>query len=716
MKNTAIKNKSILLKLISLLMAMTIIMSFSFIFVIEPSAATNSPTRVINIVYDDSGSMIETNEGVKVDTWCQAKYAMEVFAAMLGENDTMNVYVMSDYVPKNSTAGPKVILDGKDGSKANVTKIHEMITEATDTPFDSVRKAYSDLTKVKADEKWLVVLTDGVFQRVGGTAEMDAFFAKKQDAIKVMFLSMGPNADEITENTAKNIFTEDAASSDQILGKITRICTRIFNSHRLDVNASSKTFSFDVPMGELVVFAQGANVSINGIKNSEGKLFKSSKTPVSVKFSEEAATNFKDVLVARNLVGSIATFNEDFTAGNYTVDVTGAETIEIYYKPNVEIAAYLIDSQGNEVTDLTDLEAGDYTINFGFVKGGTKEKVEQSELLGDVSYIAEVTNNGKKHSQNYSSGSKITLEEGSLSINVVAHYLDYNTVSTSMEYTVFKNKKISFVVQENPTFIVEKEGFTEEQPIVLKATIDGKDFTKEQWSLVGLPSIDFLEKQGFELEAFRIEKTEEPGIFNVYPTLPPKGPSGPYQSCQLTMTIDELQGIETWKGSEEITLNLQDNRSWIDQHKEIIIRLFILGLILFFVIGYMPFIKPYLPKNLKASPKIEVRMRMPGIPPLPTTGTYKKNKFTTIIPYWPESGTIDFVPSSVPGVPPLQIKGARRKMFHINNFADYAGKNHVTFNGMSISQDAKTFAPKSAGLVCSVTYNNKIYTCKLNKE
>ena len=40
---------------------------------------TNLPTRVIHLVYDDSGSMYETGNK-DVDTWCQAKYAMEVFA------------------------------------------------------------------------------------------------------------------------------------------------------------------------------------------------------------------------------------------------------------------------------------------------------------------------------------------------------------------------------------------------------------------------------------------------------------------------------------------------------------------------------------------------------------------------------------------------------------------------------------------------------------
>ena len=61
------------------------------------SAEPYTPTRTINLVYDDSGSMIRVGSQY-VDTWCQAKYAMEVFAAMLGKNETLNIYYMSDYV------------------------------------------------------------------------------------------------------------------------------------------------------------------------------------------------------------------------------------------------------------------------------------------------------------------------------------------------------------------------------------------------------------------------------------------------------------------------------------------------------------------------------------------------------------------------------------------------------------------------------------------
>jgi hypothetical protein len=115
--------------------------------------------------------MIETN-GEWMDTWCQAKYSTEVFAGMLGENDSMNIYLMSDF-NADTNAGPFLTLKGADGMATNVEKVHNMLGPANNTPFNSVRKAYADLTKATADEKWLVVLTDGQFQ---GVDDIDAFF------------------------------------------------------------------------------------------------------------------------------------------------------------------------------------------------------------------------------------------------------------------------------------------------------------------------------------------------------------------------------------------------------------------------------------------------------------------------------------------------------------------------------------------------------------
>ncbi len=111
------------------------------------------PARIIHLVYDDSGSMIadpETKYKTYVDTWCQAKYAMEVLTAMLDENDKLNVYYMSSYnLEKNhdfSNCKSKIkpqsasILNIKGSANAsiiqqNVNTVQENTTVDGDSPF-----------------------------------------------------------------------------------------------------------------------------------------------------------------------------------------------------------------------------------------------------------------------------------------------------------------------------------------------------------------------------------------------------------------------------------------------------------------------------------------------------------------------------------------------------------------------------------------------------
>ncbi|MCR5032234.1 MAG: hypothetical protein K6A92_05170, partial [Lachnospiraceae bacterium] len=358
------------------------------------SAEENLPTRVINVVYDDSGSMIRTHQN-NVDTWCQAKYSMEVFAAMLGERDTMNVYVMSDYDHGQTSAPPRLSLSGSDGSEANVAKVHNMITAAGNTPFNAVRKAYNDLANASADEKWLVILTDGAFEDGAFTnQQVDEYLSVKDEDINVMFMGMGADAADITASDEKHIYSEKAQNNAQILEKITQICTRIFNSNKLQVDVSSGDFSFDIPMSEIVVFAQGDGVSIDGITDGNGSHISPDKKPVNVRYSETPSSKgYTEFIVDDKLNGYIATFRGDFAPGHYTANVNAAQTVEVYYKPNVEIMLYLVDSEGQEVPYTDGVRSGDYEVKFGFVKAGTNEKVTQSTLLGDVKYDGAISFN-----------------------------------------------------------------------------------------------------------------------------------------------------------------------------------------------------------------------------------------------------------------------------------------------------------------------------------
>lgn len=690
-----------------------LIIIFSFTPYAEATQPSTAPTRVINVVYDDSGSMIRMHDQL-VDTWCQAKYAMEVFASMLGSKDTMNIYVMSDF--ENGIGKPsRLQVIGQDGIASNVTKIHEMITKAGNTPFDSVRKAYNDIATVSADEKWLIVLTDGEFQ---GIEDIDGFFAQKADDVKVMFLAMGSDAGGISPNEDKSLYYVKTKDNSEILTKITDISTRVFNRDKLDVNVSKKTFSFDIPMRELIVFAQGDNVSVNGIEDDDGNVFKPITEPVSVKYSEKATTNtnYPECTIDKSLQGCIATFEDDFVEGSYKIDVDNAETVEIYYKPNIEIAAYLKDEAGEEVTDLSALEAGDYTIEFAFVKSGTSEKIGKSKLLGKVTYEAKVINNGVEHEKTYGSGDKISIEEGTLAIDVSGYYLEYNSVTTHLDYSIFKDKTITFELIEGPTYVVKSSGIVDSTPMKVKVLADGKELTDEQWSALTVPEAELSESQDFKIDEFLIEKSEETGVFNVTPKLKNDKPSGgTYSNCSYTLSYDEQHGDELWKGESEISMKMQDERSWFARNKGKIIKFGILLFLLLLILGYMPFIKHYLPKSLKKKPIIERSSNEPGVILTDVRGNYSKFFTSTIIPYVPEKGIIKVVPAGVAGVPKLAVKGIRGKRMSITNIKAFAGKEYITFDGESIPKDYPNKQMNtSAGITVCVERNGCTHTCVPN--
>lgn len=685
--------------------------------VINTRAAENAPVRVINVVYDDSGSMIVTG-GKPVDTWCQAKYSMEVFAALLGKNDTMNIFVMSDYDNSGtSSTSPRLTLKGSAGPESNVKMVHDMITEAGNTPFHSVEKAYENLITAAADEKWLVILTDGEFEDGAFTgAQVEEYLSRKQSDINVMFLGMGASAASIRSDEDNHIYSEKAETNDQILNKITEISTRIFNSNKLEVDVSTGKFSFDIPMSELVVFAQGEDVKINGIVTQNGNV-DFDKNPVLVKYSEKpSAKGYADFIVDRGLVGSVATFTRDFDAGDYTVDCSGAKTIEIYYKPNVEIMLYLIDEDGNEAAYTEGVRAGDYNIGLGFVKAGTDERISESRLLGDISYSAGVSFNGIDDPKEYKPGDRIKIEEGNYVINATADYLKYNSVSTQIEFEVFRNKDLVFSKVSSPEYELDKEGFINaDQPITYELTLEGEPITAEDWATFTDPVVEQTAHKDSRVK-LRAEKLDKPGVISVYPELPEgKATIGDYGDIDYHLSISNTKGKSTWTGSVEDTCSITDLRSWFWKHIDKVINLAILGVIVFLILGYVPGFKKYLPKKLKKFPKIDCEQNIGSRKQYEVKGRYSKNRLTTFIPYKAETGSIKYLPRGVSAAPNLSVKAVGSNKMEISNSKAFAGKEYVTFNGVPIGKEEKRKKVVTAGLRIKVETREANYTCILNK-
>jgi hypothetical protein len=433
--------------------------------VIAQTYKTEQRSKAIHVVYDDSASMIvdDKNDNIEandeyLDRWCQAKYAMEVFAAMLEEKDTMRVYFMSEFHPEiggNIDHPARIVISGSAPAVERVNKIHnDPPTYSFGTPFDPVVKAYNDLRNTAADTKWLVVLTDGDFDRfkekkVGEKPDeippidVDAYLSQfvKESDVNIIFLAMGEDAKKIKDDPNGNIYFEHAKNNDEILEKITLICNRIFNRNKLKfTNQNRYEFSFDIPMTELLVFAQGPGVKVNGING--GKTFTSET--VNVRYSEKATTNpmynNSKVVVSKGLTGTVTTFRNvpNIPKGSYSLELTstGSQIVEIYYKPVVNVDIKLL-KNGKEVKKQ-DIEEGRYKINFGIVNENGDFSKSPSKLLEEVDYKAEVQNGDRSFKIN--NGDTVKLNSGDAAIKVSAHFLEINTAENSITRKILPPK------------------------------------------------------------------------------------------------------------------------------------------------------------------------------------------------------------------------------------------------------------------------------------
>jgi|GEM_PF-2005187 len=413
-----------------------------------PNVEAASRSRAIHVVYDDSGTMFRTRDErgnlVYNDRWGQQRYALEVLIAKLEESDVMRLYYLSHFdlsvAGGNLNAPHGVEIHGRDPAAVRLAQKREVVTFSANTPFEPVIRAYNDLLVSGADDKWLIIISDGLYNRLDGVRNnnidvngMLAQFAGESD-VSIFFLAVGED-DEIDEMIASlnpnpdiGYFFYHARSSHEILSKITHMGNIIFNRNVLPfTNDARHEFTFDVPVSELIVFAQGANVSINGIR---GDASISPCEAVSVRYSDVPASNAHlrnnpNVIISRELSGVVATFS-NVPMGSYYLDITGAQTVEIYFQPLVGVDIRLF--QDGEQIPLGSIMEGEYQVRFGIIN--EDGDFFESALLGTIVYNATLENNGRVIPIN--SGDFITLEQGSFEISVQAHFLEINTASNAI--------------------------------------------------------------------------------------------------------------------------------------------------------------------------------------------------------------------------------------------------------------------------------------------
>lgn len=380
------KTSSNLLRIISV----TIICFMLVTSLAIPAAASSSgqlehksTKRVIAIVFDNSGSMFGTNNAA----WCRALYAIEVFAAMLNDGDELYVH------PMNPISIGSAVYTSKDPllvTKDEADIIEDIVSESGKTPIEAVEDAYSNLKRQTADEKWLIVLTDGdEYYKDGvgvGSGENSSNLMteelKKCTGCEKMFLGIGkpgsdkPVAEPDPSSGCKLI--ETVNSSAEVLTTLTNMCNAIFGRHEL--TQSGNSIDFDISMSKIICFVQGANISDVTISPMNASSFDSK--PIRYNEHGRGGTGADKDKCDTELQGVIVTF-ENLDVGSYSLAYNGtAKSISIYYEPDVDIVARLVDANGNPVSESEGLYPGTYYLEYGIVDRNHPEVFATSNLLG----------------------------------------------------------------------------------------------------------------------------------------------------------------------------------------------------------------------------------------------------------------------------------------------------------------------------------------------
>lgn len=710
--------KKLISKLLVFIMLITLAVPAGLIS--QAAEMQKSGARAIYVVFDNSGSMY----GPGNMAWSQATYAMEVFAAMMNydNGDQMKIFPMHDVTTDGTGATSSITVS----SISDIAQIHNMYTpQPLGTPYTQVNTAANELAALLdsggAAEGWLVVLTDGDFDSDLPATNLQTDLEQKaemRDNMYVQYLAMGSDIKTVANAKEEiGLYSQKVENSSQVINELAVISNRIFERNEYTSLKNDGSLSFDIPLSRLIVFAQGSDVSINSLKNKEGsEINLESNYEVSCSSTDGGGlTSFVTETPAKDtsLKGQVAVFSDTsaIMEGDYTLDVAGADSVKIYYEPDVKFGAGLY--RGDDQVDASTIEGGTYSIRVGFINQLTGEFIENTSLLGEPEY--KLTVNGEEYGLGGSSGAyqsvEIQADGDLLEISADVTYLNNYTDHIDMSFQVCT---LDMEV-EAPKSVALKEIPDGSGRMTVEATRNGEPLTEEQWKNA---SVD-VESKDSEGGEFSIEWEVEPGEDVSTWTVSPRYKGGDMFStgtgpADITVSVStEIDGQQYGK-SENISMEIKDDRNPVDYLKRYWKEISICLLLLILVLGYVPPFKKRFPGKMKRRPSIECTAEKIGIHDMIVKGNFEKNIVSMLIPYKAETGRLTFSPAPVKKT--ARLKAAGGGGIWLLNTSAFQGKDDITFNGMSIPENYKGNYRMSASTIIVVSTPEFTYTCIPNVQ
>lgn len=218
-------------------------------------SSTAYAERAIALYYDDSGSMISPN----VHRWYAANYSAQLLSSLKSPSDEL-------YLAKMTSPHRAEKIQSVSQVDAFIAQMQKEPPPNANTPYDGMTTLLDSLSKSTADEKWLVVVTDGMMD-VSTQAKAEQLKQDKARAdklgIRTVFVLVEEGADrqlaEFWNADRPQYIIETTAQG--LTGIMSTLATTITgrDSQGLQITQTGKvaTVSSVFPLRNLVVIAQG---------------------------------------------------------------------------------------------------------------------------------------------------------------------------------------------------------------------------------------------------------------------------------------------------------------------------------------------------------------------------------------------------------------------------------------------------------------------------
>lgn len=671
--------------------------------------------KQINLVLDDSGSMFHANQGTEsLDRWSKAKYSLEVFAALMGPDDSLKVFLLSDFDDAGDSREAIVELSGSQSRTERAETIRAMQLRGERTPFLAVEEAAEDLENSSAPEKWLVVITDGKFEVARGEILDEAQQLDERarglvrnaeesgSPINVAYLAIGQDIPVLTEDRTLGIYSVQATNDQQLSLKMNDLADRVFGRDAQDLPGSGLWDQGEdsVDMQQMIVFAQGPGVQIDPVAQTQsGPLEAVDVVDVSWSNNEAVRLNRQDIEAVpdETLEGQVAFF-ENMPRGPIQFDITGSRPdvpIRVFYKPLVSLGYKLFNPDGSEVQEPEPV-AGTYALEYGFLDSDCN--FVQSSLLGDqkIDYVS-VSQGGNVISEQFESGSSIEFPTGEVTIEILGTYLDGVQISNpEPRERVFlqpplpsemRAQNVTYQVSELSEFPPAAKQIPLEYSIVEQGVARAP--TPEEWAQLDPSTFTYEHDSNLE---FDVVKGQSPGDLSLL-VRAPDGDVFAADTGNIDVTVRGSYLPDQSAATAEVTVPIEvnDDLSWWDRFlnwfKTDGWKWLLALLLLILLIGYLT--KKRFSKRVKRRPSITGTPKSVGVTPIEDRGKFQAGGIKRFLPFVANTATLSYVPPGTVGFRAMKLKAGPGKSMIVTNWKEIAEKDNVEINGTPLNSETK---------------------------